>query len=46
MQEEGEQRNDKVKSVGEVSLDLLTLKRVVVLQLCILTGTLSGFFRE
>jgi hypothetical protein len=46
MQEEREQRNDKLKRVWEVSLDLLALKRVVVLQLCVLKGKFSGFLRE
>jgi len=46
MQEEGEQRNDKLKRVWKVSQDLLALKRVVELQLCVLTGKVSGFLTE
>jgi hypothetical protein len=46
MQEEREQRNDKLKREWEVSLDLLALKRVVVLQLFVLKGKFSGFLRE
>jgi hypothetical protein len=46
MLEEGEQRNDKLKRVWEMSLDLLALKRVVVLQSCIPIGKFSGFLRE
>jgi len=46
MLEEGEQRNDKLKREWVVSLDLLALNRVIVLQLCILTGKFSAFLRE